>query len=501
MPEAIKAAIPILFLGSLILQLNKGLSTKLISTNEYKLWRFLWISTTLIAFFSFNYWLSTYLLIALITAKAARASTTSKQSTPFLNYLWLLPLLPVLPKDIPGFMGINFLFELSYPRLLSILLLYPLFLSNTNKQSAFLRLPGDKLLMLYLFINVILTSRNGEITNILRSNFYIFIDIFLPYYAASRALTTLQDLKKVAFILFCTASMLALIGIFESLKVWHLYASLNNSLDINQRFSAYLFRDNTLRASGPFSSAIVLGYFISIGINMGLAIKPSFKKTQASTIVFAVLISGLLLTLSRGPWIGTLVSATIFMLLTQPVSKLIKNIAGITILITPIILFSNFGQKIVSLLPFINDSNTAVGTVTYRQELFENAWIVILRHPLLGSNTYLNTPEMQSMIQGQGIIDIVNSYLRIALNSGLLGVGVFCLFFLSLLIRLYRSQQKTKKISSEAHILGAGLLATMISILLIIATVSSIDIVSELYWLLAGACVAYLNIIKRTPTK
>jgi len=498
MPETIKASIIILFLGSLILQFNKGLLPKTISINEYNLWRFLWVASTIIAFFSFNYWLSIFLLIVLIKIKA---TTPSNKSTQFLNYLWLLPLLPLLAKDIPGFMGINFLFGLNHPRLLSILLLFPLFLSNTNKKTAFLRLSGDKLFALYLLIIIIITSRNGNITNILRSNFYIFIDIFLPYYAASRALSTLKDLKKVAFILFCTASLFALIGIFESLKVWQLYASLNNSLDLGHHASAYLFRNNSLRVSGPFSHSIVLGYFISIGITMGLAIKSSFKNPQRSIIVFTILILGLLLTLSRGPWIGTLVSVALFMFLTQPAIKLIKNVAALVIISTPITLFTSFGQKIIGLLPFINDSNTATGTVTYRQELFKNAWIVIQRHPLLGSNTYLDTPEMQSMIQGQGIIDIVNSYLRLALNSGLLGVGVFCLFFLTLLIHLYHSQQKAKKISSEAHMLGAGLLATMISILLIIATVSSIDIVSELYWLLAGICVAYLNIIKLTPTK
>lgn len=42
----------------------------------------------------------------------------------------------------------------------------------------------------------------------------------------------------------------------------------------------------------------------------------------------------------------------------------------------------------------------------------DNSWIVIQRNPLFGSFDFRNTPEMQSMIQGEGIIDIVNTYIN-----------------------------------------------------------------------------------------
>ena len=54
---------------------------------------------------------------------------------------------------------------------------------------------------------------------------------------------------------------------------------------------------------------------------------------------------------------------------------------------------------------------------------------VIARHPWLGSVTFLETPEMIAMTQGQGIIDTVNTYLRVALEKGIVGVGLFIGFF------------------------------------------------------------------------
>ena len=39
---------------------------------------------------------------------------------------------------------------------------------------------------------------------------------------------------------------------------------------------------------------------------------------------------------------------------------------------------------------------------------------------------------METMRQGEGIIDIVNSYLQVALETGLVGLGFFLLIFISI---------------------------------------------------------------------
>lgn len=489
MPETIKSLIIILAVGSLILHIHRANLPKLISSSEFRQWRFLWIASSSAAFLSNNYWLFILILVSIFKLRIKGDKTSQ-----LLNYIWLLPLLPILSKDIPGFGSIRFLFELSYPRLLALIILLPIFITQSNKKIAFFRLPGDKILALYLLVNILITTRNGDLTNILRSNFYLFIDIFLPYYAASRAFQKFYDFKKFAFVIFTSASILAIIALFETFKGWHLYTSLSYSLDINHRFSDYLFRDGLLRATGPFSSSIVLGYVLTIGLGMGLAISSSFQKKKWLLLTFLFYGLALLATASRGPWIGAFLLYIIFVFLNHNKAKLIHQGALATIIFSPVIFFTSYGQKIIQMLPFIGESNE--GSISYRQELFEKSWIVIQRQPLLGSNTYLETPEMQSMIQGQGIIDIVNSYLRIGLDSGLIGLGLFILFFFGLLFRLYLAQRKISREKPEIHQFAIALLATMFSTLLIIATVSSIDIVGQLYWFLAGIVSSYLYFLK-----
>lgn len=489
MLELIKPLIIILTIGSATLHLQKTNSLCVVSPGDYRKWKLLWLLVTLIAFLSQNYWLFAIIIVCLL-----KVNVKGTPANQFTSFLWLLPLLPVLTKELPGFSGIRLLFELTYPRLLILTILFPLFLAHSNSKSSFFRLPGDKLLFLYLLVNMYISTRNGEITNILRLYFYLFTDIFLPYFVASRSLQNFHDFKKAALALYISISIIASIAFFESLKSWHLYATLSNSLDISHRFSAYLFREGLLRASGPFTSPIVLGYILTIGIGMGLAINSTFKNKKSLFFFFLIYIIALTFTLSRGPWVGTFILCGLFILLSREKSKLISRTFILATLCFPLLLFTTFGQKILHLLPFIGELGD--GTVSYRQALFEKSWIVIQRNIFFGSNNYIQSPEMQSLVQGQGIIDVVNSYIRIALNSGLIGLGLFILFFLNLLLRLYIVQNKIPKDNLELHVFSISLFSTMISILMIIATVSSIDIINYMYWILAGIIAAFIQLIK-----
>jgi hypothetical protein len=342
MPETIKALIIILTLGSLILHAHKGNFPRIVPTNEFRQWQLLWIASTSAAFLSNNYWLFT-LFLTFALKLLIKGDSTSK----YTSYIWLLPLLPILEKDIPGFGGINFIFELSYPRILSLIILLPIFLTYSDKKRAFLRMPGDKLFALYLIIGSIITARNGELTNILRSNFYLFIDIFLPYYVASRAFYQFEHFKKFAFAIFSSVSILAIIALFEAFRHWHLYSNLLYSLDIFHRFSTYLFRDGLLRSTGPFSSSIVLGYILTIGLGMGISISSSFKNRKWLLLLFLLYVLALLTTASRGAWIGAAFLYTIFMLLSHKKVKLFTQALTIGILFSPVLIFTSYGQKII----------------------------------------------------------------------------------------------------------------------------------------------------------
>ena len=136
--------------------------------------------------------------------------------------------------------------------------------------------------------------------------------------------------------------------------------------------------------------------------------------------------------------------------------------------------------------------------VTYRQQLFNISIEVIKMNPWLGSFDYMSVPIMQDLIQGEGIIDMVNSYLAIALSYGIVGLTLFAGVFASAAWGIWRCMRLAEP-TDEVHVLGRALLAALAGALVIIATISSILAVPTIYWLLGGLCVGYRNLFARQP--
>jgi O-antigen ligase len=208
-----------------------------------------------------------------------------------------------------------------------------------------------------------------------------------------------------------------------------------------------------------------------------------------------LLAGGLFAPLSRGPWIGAAVMIVVFIGTGRKAIKRLMLLAAAGAIALPLLAIVPGGQKVLDLLPFIG--TVEVENITYRQRLIDNAVIVIQRNPWLGSFDFRNTPEMQSMIQGQGIIDIVNTYIGIALSFGLIGLTLFVVFFASVLLGIRKGMRSFPNQDDEARRLGRALLATLAGILITIVTVSSITVIPVVYWSVAGLCVAYAQMARR----
>ncbi|PTT97592.1 ligase, partial [Pseudomonas sp. HMWF031] len=101
------------------------------------------------------------------------------------------------------------------------------------------------------------------------------------------------------------------------------------------------------------------------------------------------------------------------------------------------------------------------------------------------------------LIQGQGIIDIVNTYIGVALSVGLIGLALFVMFFVCVLHGIRKGMRSFPNKENEARRLGRALLATLAGILITIVTVSSITVIPVVYWSVAGLGVAYAQMARR----
>lgn len=490
MPEHLRALIVILVIATAFFAFARRSAYSITEPEDFTRRRNLWVTLTLAAFLAHNFWL--YTLIALpLLIHASRRET----NVPSL-FFFILFVLPVASIQIPGMGLINFLFDLSHIRIVALVILLPAFIALTQQRdtTSFGRTAPDKALAAYLLLTTLLYLRETSVTDTLRQAFCLSIDVFLPYFVISRSLQNLQAFRDAVLSLALSIMILAPLAVFESLRHWLLYSPLIDVLKLSAGMTGYLGRDGILRAIATAGQPIALGYLMAVGIGLYLFLQNSIEKKLNRRLGMALLAAGLIAPLSRGPWVGATVLLVVFIATGRYATRRLMILALTTMLALPLVAMLPGGERVINLLPFIGSMEK--GTIDYREDLITSSMIVIQRNPWLGSFDYLKEPEMEALRQN-GLIDVVNTYIGIALETGFVGLGLFVAFFTLTLLGIYRAMRSIPDKNSEEHLLGRVLLAMLLSILTIISTVSSITIIPIVYWSVAALGVAYAQMVRK----
>jgi O-antigen ligase len=309
----------------------------------------------------------------------------------------------------------------------------------------------------------------------------------LPYFMMSRCVNSLKDFYYIFLALLFSAVVLAYAGIIEELMHWKFYNRLPKQLDLDSfGVARYRSRSGFIRISSTASNPISFGYFIVLSIG-GLLYVSYVNKIKKRIFLATSLLLGFALsfTFSRGAWLSAIALITVYLYVKK--TKFIKTI--MSVLGVSGIIFLLFSP--VDNLKNIDEH----GTFEYRKELIKHSYDVIKNNIMFGSNDFTNNDTMEEMRQGEGIIDVVNTYLQIILQSGVIGLSTFIFIFIFVLKRILNLIKKfRKKGEKEAELLGCIIFSMILATMVMIGTTSSIDIIPIYYWILLGIGSAYIRV-------
>jgi O-antigen ligase len=445
--------------------------------------RNLWLATTLAAFLAPNF------VIFAVVASGLLLVTRRRERNPLSLYLFLLFVVPPFSSALSGLGIVNQLFELNFPRLLSLLVLLPWAAGERDPDTpAFGKQLADWLLLCYVLLQLYQQLQIDTFTNTLRYGFYAFLDVLLPYYVASRSLKTTAEFREALLSFVVAVVLMAPIAAFEFVKHWLLYAALGDALGMQWSSGRYLGRGETLRAVVTAGHSIALGYvmMIAIMLHSGLRLTRAGPKIWALGMI--ALAIGSIATVSRGPWVGIAIGLIVFSLSGKQPAKRLMKLALVSGLIAVGLLASPWGSSLIDYLPFVGsiDSNN----ISYRRLLFAASMLVISQHPFFGSPTFMLAGPMQELQNGN-LIDVVNSYLLVALQTGYIGLTLFVAFFVCAASSIIMALRSPVAMDAEHILQGRALLAALAAILVSIATTSPISFIPVLYWCVGGLCVSY----------
>lgn len=464
------------FLGLLICR--RVFAPLMLSEDDYRRRRNLWLVITFAAFLLPSFW--AYAAVAAI----AIAYTARRDSNPAALFALLLIVVPPLEAIVPV------LFNIHHQRVLILALLVPIawrLLGDSQLPGPF-RLLSDKLLLLYCLLQVVLLWPYTSMTNSVRQVVLILMDTWLPYYVMSRAFSSRAQLRDAMACFVLTLVIVAPMALAEVQLGTMLYGEIASSWNIHGLFG-YLMRGESLRAQLASGQAIVLGYQFAVAIGMWLYLQRHIPSPLWRAVGALALFIGVMSPLSRGPWIGAAAILAGFALLAPGAMRRTMTWGAIGLLLFAVMLMTPWGDKMIGYLPFVG--NAAQESVDYRQEILAVCWQLILQNPFFGS-PYASA-QLESLRTGEGIIDIVNTYIALGMSYGLVGVGLFLGIFLSVMGPLVKAARSPEVLEDDRY-LATSLLVTLVGVLVTISTVSNYLTIPFIYMMLLGLAVTFVRV-------
>lgn len=467
MPITVKELIVVIGISVAVFYFARPIATLFMTQQDFGRRRNVWYALTCAAFLSPSFWVCA-LIATIVLSYAAKKDSNSAA-------LYVLVLHAIPPSTLPvPMIGMSSLFDLDINLLLSFCLLAPTAWRLARTPDVrFRRLRAfDILLASYGFLTSILYVRlqdqSGRLfeitfTDCLRRAFVFFFAIYLPYYVISRSVVKKPALVEVLASFCLSGVLMATIAMFESVRHWLLYPDILRAWNIGGGTN-YLLRGDSLRAMASSGHPLSLGYLLAIAFGFWLCLQNSVGPRRR-IFVSALLWLGLIASYSRGPWVGAIAIYFAFALLKPGRIRSLVRAVALSVSVLAAISISPLADKIIRVIPFLGGTIDS-GNIVYRQRLFDRSWQIIEQSPMFGDQGALL--KMQDLRQGEGIIDMVNTYLQILLDNGFVGLILFLAFISLAAFQAFVLTNRLAKSDPDTSQLGASLVACTVGTLIMI---------------------------------
>jgi O-antigen ligase len=281
-----------------------------------------------------------------------------------------------------------------------------------------------------ILYNVLISFRpEGSIPVII-----VYIVFIMLYFVLTALIKDKQQLLTICTVLVFAGFAISLFGIYQ-----YFWGIPTNYAWVDKK----MFANVSVRVYSVFSNPNVLGQYlvliVPITIGMFFIRKDKLEKVVYSGMSLVMLIC-LILTLSRGAWLGMMVALAIFVFLKD--KRLI--ILGATLLLTlPFVLPSSVINRFTSI------GNLKESSSAYRYSVWIGSIDIIKDFWIAGIG--IGTKAFEFIYPGYAVVGATyalhshNFYLQIIIETGILGFAVF----LIMLLTFYKNMFSTARESDD----------------------------------------------------
>ena len=324
------------------------------------------------------------------------------------------------------------------------------------------------LIIIYLYLILSYFISNQGIGNFLSYQFFRydgnFFFAYIPFFALAVPYFNYKNaIKFYINILFITFSLFSIFGLYGFVTGNNFMGMIEGTRD---RGLMYLALNSAHNATGSVFAAVSI-------ISLVFTLRTKGKKRIYYLIVFLLVLGGLLITKSRGSYIGFATGFTVIMwYYFRSWKKYLIMLASLIIAGVPALYFSGLVNNMPDFFDFTS------GTSAVRLNLWDKALYLFSQSPIFGTGFARYNDAGYENIRLVGIKQVFaffiepkfdyssahahNSYLHFLAEIGILGLALFLFFWVLCYIKLFKGFKYIRdSFSKNIFISGMGVIAVL----------------------------------------
>ena len=316
---------------------------------------------------------------------------------------------------------------------------------------------SDTYMLAFVIIYCVCISLRETPTGIARNVATYFLPYMLSYHILSRV--RIERPELLLRVLVFAAAAAGLLCIFETSRHWPLYAGVmgvKNDLWTIDSPRVWLERGGIARAYGPFAHPLTGGAMLGLATIGAWGLWLARGRSVPLFALGVAILIGLASTLSRSGLVAVAIGLMTFQMLRgRYLLALLVPLAGFaTIFALPILSGGDAQSSTAYRLGLVTGIPEALGS---------RVW--------LGYREAVGQGLLDKFIQGQGIVDLVNAYIAMIVEGGIVSLIPFVLFLLSAYPH-YRAIRRMNP-GSDHLLLAQTLISILTALIVALALLSS----------------------------
>lgn len=312
----------------------------------------------------------------------------------------------------------------------------------------------DMLAIVVIAVFTLATTGFDGFTGTLRNLATTALGWIAPYCLFRRNVRTAEEVQRLIACLAVAALSIAVIALYESRVGFAVFDAINSRLSTTATTAAGMLRRGTaIRAPATFVHPLMLAYFLLIAIVAMLCSRSQFKNRDVWLGMIVLMFLAAKTPQSRGLVLSLVPTLMVLLVTHRRFGMAAGLLAG-----------AGIGGGILYALKrdsanFLFQANGYGQYYDYRELLLHRGVEEGLKHPIFGQRMAGVMVSLHDLVQGEHIIDLVNTYLNIFLVSGFVGLLAFVACAAAMMRHLIARARRGEDIeairSSRAFLLAA----------------------------------------------